>query len=74
MNSLSPCPNGSQNHRIFKASEELQIVSPHAETTPKGLPTSGILAYPVLLMSGPERVCFEKNGPILFLLLNIRSK
>lgn len=65
-NSLSSCPNGSHSHRIFRASEKLQIVSPHAETTPKGLPASGILTHPVLLMSGLERVCFEKNGNLFF--------
>lgn len=72
INSLRFCPNGSYSHRILRASEELQIVAPHGEISPPSLPTSGILSHTVLLVSWPERACFEQDGPLFFLVLNIR--
>lgn len=74
INSLRSCSNGSHSHRILRASEVLQIMAPHGEKTPPGLPTGGILTHPVVPMSWPERVCFEKNGPLFFLVLNIKRR
>lgn len=73
INSLRSCPNSSSSCRI-RASEELHIVAPHGEMTPPSLLTSGVLTHPVLFVSWPERVCFEKNGPLFFLVLNKRRR